>query len=497
MVGPPYTQPHALMQAAPGSYKESPSQFAEQSNWKVAQPQDAMLRGKWWEIFHDADLNALEDQLNINNQNIKEFFQNYMEARALIGEARSQLFPTLTVSPFYTWQRSPSGAGVSTSTGSTGTTTGTGASVVSTRNNVTTFTSLPFDVSWEPDLWGRVRSAVNQAAYNSQLSAADLENERLTEQSSLAVYFFEIRGQDALQKLFNDTIVADKKQLDITTAQYETGVGDQISVVEAQTTLQTAQADATNVGVLRAQYEHAIAVLVGKNPSQFSIPVKPSITAPPPIPIGVPSQLLERRPDIAAAERLMAAENAQIGIAYAAYYPDLTLSASAGFESSSLRSLLDWPNRFWSIGPSASYTIFDGGLRRATANQYIAEYNSAVAAYRQAVLTAFQQVEDNLSGVRILSQEAEQQNQAVQSAQKSLTLELSRYETGVDPYVDVVIAQTTLLGNQQSLLNAQIQEITSAVQLIAALGGGWGSSQLPTTQQVSQWPTTQEKAIQQ
>jgi NodT family efflux transporter outer membrane factor (OMF) lipoprotein len=490
------------MQPAPGAYKESPSQFPGQTGWKVAQPQDALLRGNWWEIFHDADLNALEDQLNINNQNIKEYFQNYMESRALIGEARSQLFPTLTVSPFYTYSRSPSVGGVATTTGNTGATTGTGGvttgtSVVSARNNVTTFTSLPFDVSWEPDLWGRVRSAVNQAVYNSQLSAADLENEKLTEQSSLAAYLFEIRGQDVLQKIYNDTIAADKKSLDYTRAQFETGVGDQISVVEAQTTLQTAIAAAANVGVLRAQYEHAIAVLIGKNPTEFSIPVKPLMTAPPPIPIGVPSQLLQRRPDVAAAERLMAAQNAQIGIAYAAYYPDLTLSASAGFESSSLRSLLDWPNRFWSIGPSASYTIFDGGLRRATANQYIAEYNAAVAGYRQAVLTAFQQVEDNLAGVRILSQQVEQENQAVEAAQKYLNLETDRYTTGIDPYVDVVIAQNTLLSNQQTQLTAQIQAITSAVQLIAALGGGWDTTQVPTTQQVSSWPTTQEKAIQQ
>jgi NodT family efflux transporter outer membrane factor (OMF) lipoprotein len=300
-----------------------------------------------------------------------------------------------------------------------------------------------------------------------------------------------------LQKIYDDTIAADKKSLDYTRAQYETGVGDQISVVEAQTTLQTAIAAAANVGVLRAQYEHAIAVLIGKNPTAFSIPVKTVMTTPPPIPIGVPSQLLQRRPDVAGAERLMAAENAQIGIAYAAYYPDLTLSASAGFESSSLRSLLDWPNRFWSIGPSATYTIFDGGLRRATANQYIAEYNAAVAAYRQAVLTAFQQVEDNLAGVRILSQQVLQENQAVEAAQKYLSLEMDRYTTGIDPYVDVVIAQNTLLSNQQTQLTAQIQAITSAVQLIAALGGGWDVTQVPTTQQVSSWPTAQEKAIQQ
>jgi NodT family efflux transporter outer membrane factor (OMF) lipoprotein len=487
MVGPAYHPPKALTEEPPDSYKESPTQFKDADGWKVAQPQDAMLRGKWWEIFQDAELNSLEDQLDINNQNIKEYFENFMEARALIGQARSQLYPTITVTPAYTWSRSPAFAGSSNSpVGGTGNSGGV--------NNIAT---IPFDATWEPDLWGKVRNAINEAAYNSQLSAADLENERLTEQTSLAIYFFEIRGQDALQKLYNDTIAFDRKLLDLTRAQFETGVGDQISVIEAENTLQNAEAVATNIGVARAQYEHAIAVLVGKSPSQFSIPVKPSAIAPPPVPIGVPSKLLERRPDIAAAERLMASANAQIGIAYAAYYPDLTLSAGAGFESSSLRTLFDWSNRFWSIGPSVSYTIFDAGLRRATVDQYVATYNADLAAYRQTVLTAFQQVEDNLAGVRILSQEINQQNQAVQSAGTFVHLELGRYQTGIDPYVDVVTAQTTLTNNQQTLLTLKVQELTSAVQLIAALGGGWDRLQLPTTRQVSQWPTTQERAIQQ
>jgi len=485
MVGPKYHVPPALPQSPPESYKESPSQYNEAGGWKVAQPQDAMLRGNWWEIFHDPELNALEEQLNINNQNIKQYFQNYMEARALVGEAQSQLYPTVSVSPSYTWSRSPSLAGSNSTNNSQG-----------TSGNTSNFATVPFDASWEPDLWGKIRNTINSAAYNSQMSAADLENERLTEQSSLATFFFEIRGQDALEKLYHDTIVFDRQQVDYTRAQYDTGVGDQISVIEAQNTLLSAEAAATNLGVARAQYEHAIAVLIGKSPSQFTIPVKPSVTAPPPIPIGVPSQLLERRPDVAAAERLMAAANAQIGIADAAYYPDLTLSATAGFESNSISTLFDWPNRFWSIGPSVSYTIFDAGLRQATVNQYIATYNADLAGYRQTVLTAFQQVEDNLAAVRIMSHQIEQENQAVQSATTYVHLELGRFQTGIDPYVDVVIAQTTLLNNQQTLLTLQVQELASAVQLIAALGGGWQHSKLPTTREVSQWPTTQETAIQ-
>jgi NodT family efflux transporter outer membrane factor (OMF) lipoprotein len=308
--------------------------------------------------------------------------------------------------------------------------------------------------------------------------------------------YFQIRGQDALEKLLTDTIKLDQQSLDYTRAQFETGLTDQISVIEAQTTLQSAQAAATNVGVLRAQYEHAIAVLIGKNPSQFSIAVKPSLTTPPPIPVGVPSQLLQRRPDVAGAERSMAAANAQIGIAQAAYYPDLTLSAGAGFESSTLKDLFNWSNRFWSVGPNVSYPIFDAGLRRAMVNQDIFIYNAAVATYRQTVLNAFGQVEDFLASLRILSQQVEQEKQAVASSQKFVNLEMARYQTGVDPYIDVVTAQTTLLNNQTTLLNVQIQESTSAVQLVAAIGGGWDTSQLPTTQQVSKWPSAQEMEIQ-
>jgi NodT family efflux transporter outer membrane factor (OMF) lipoprotein len=356
--------------------------------------------------------------------------------------------------------------------------------------------TLPVDVSCAPDLWGKVRNEVRESQYSAQVSAADLQNERLTEQASLAEYFFEIRGQDALIQLYANTIQADQQTFKMTQGLYETGVDDQISVVQAQNTLLAAEAAATNLGILRAQYEHAIAVLVGKPASEFSIPVKAMTTAPPPIPIGVPSQLLQRRPDIAAAERTMAAANAEIGVADAAYYPSLTLAASAGTETSVLTKLLSWPSRFWSIGPSLSETIYDGGLRRATVNQYIATYNADLASYRQTVLAAFQQVEDELAAVRILSKQIEQQTRVVASDQTALQLELGRYQTGVDPYLDVVSLQATLLSDQQTLASLKVEQMTGAVELVEALGGGWDSSQLPTPEQVSQKLTRDESTIQ-
>jgi NodT family efflux transporter outer membrane factor (OMF) lipoprotein len=474
-VGPKYHRPAATVQPPPASYKESPTNFPDSGDWKVAQPQDAMLHGKWWEIYNDPELNALEDQLNINNQNIKLAFENFMEARALVAQARSQLFPTVGTTPSY--QRAFSSANLHGSTGSTGATTGGSQSTVY---------SLPASVSWEPDLWGRVRNTIHEAQYNAQLSAADLENERLSQQASLAVFFFELRGQDALQKIFDETIEADKKSVELTRARYETGVDDQISLVQAQNALESAESAGTNLGIARAQFEHAIAVLIGTTPSSFSIPVKPLNAAPPVIPVGVPSQLLERRPDIAASERSMASANAQIGIAVAAYYPNLTLSAQAGFQSSSIKNLLAWPSRFWSVGPSVSETIFDAGLRRAAVLQFVALYNADVAGYRQTVLTAFQQVEDQMASVRILSKQIQLQLAAEQSAERYLELANARYYTGVDTYLNVLVAQTTLLSDQQTLASLRTQAMTASVQLIEALGGGWDLSQLPTPAQVSE-----------
>ncbi|MFZ0278965.1 MAG: efflux transporter outer membrane subunit [Candidatus Sulfotelmatobacter sp.] len=484
VVGPKYHPP--APQAPAAVYKESPAQPQEAGLWTPAQPADAKLRGKWWEIFNDPELNALEEQLDINNQNIKQYFENFMEARAIVREARSQYFPTLSVAPSVTHSR----ASANLSTANTNA-AGTGT----TPQLQSTLYSLPLEASWEPDLWGKVRNTVRQAQYAAQVSAADLESERLTEQASLAEYFFEIRGQDMLQKIFDDTVTADQKSYDLTRALYEAGIDDQISVVEAETTLQSAQAGATNVGVARAQYEHAIAVLIGKAATSFSIPVKPMTVAPPPIPVGLPSELLERRPDVAAAERTMAQANATIGIAYAAYYPNLTLTGEAGFESSAFHNWLSWPSRFWSVGASMSETIFDAGLRRATVQQYVAAYNADLASYRQTVLTAFQQVEDGLAEVRILSKEIQQEQQAIDSARTYLKLEQARYDEGVDPYLDVLVAQTTVLADQQTLNALQVQQMTYAVALVESLGGGWDRSQLPSPKQVTEKPAKSETAI--
>ena len=479
-VGPKYHAPAATAQPLPPSYKESPAQFPNYGEWKVAEPQEAMLRGKWWEIYKDPELNALEDQLNINNQNIKQYFENFMEARTLIAQARSQLYPTVGTTPSYQRSRTSANLGNTTGSANSGGAGGTTAPKLQTQ-----IFALPVTASWEPDLWGKIRNTIHEAQFNAQLSAADLENERLTEQASLAIYVFELRGQDALQKIYDETIAADQKSVDLTRARVETGVDDEISLVEAENALQSAEAAGTNLGLARAQYEHAIAVLIGTTASSFSIPVKPLNAIPPPIPVGVPSQLLERRPDVAASERAMAAANAQIGIAVAAYYPNLTISGEGGFESSAFQKLLAWPSRIWSVGPSLSETILDAGLRRATVMQYLAAYNADVAGYRQTVLTAFQQVEDSLAAVRILSKQIQQQVDAEKSAERYLELANARYYTGVDTYLNVLVAQTTLLADQQTLASLRTEVMTASVQLIEALGGGWDRSQLPSPAQVS------------
>jgi NodT family efflux transporter outer membrane factor (OMF) lipoprotein len=471
-IGPPYHPPAPPAVTAP-NYKESTANFQDQEGWKVASPQDAMIRGKWWEIFNEPELNTLEEQLNVDNQNLKQYFQNFMAARAMIAEARSQYWPTITAAPAFSRSRN------SSNTGNSNNNSGNNNS-----GSISSLWSAPIELSWTPDFWGKIRNEVREAQYSAQASEADLEVEKLTEQASLAEYYFEIRGQDMLQKILNDQVEADQKALDANQGAYDAGTGDYISVVEAKSTLLSAQAAAVNVGLSRAQYEHAIAVLLGKIPTDFSIPVKPMIYAPPAIPTGVPSQLVERRPDIAAAERTLASANATIGIGYGAFFPQVTISADAGFSASTLKHLFDWPSRFWSIGPSAAQTIFDGGLYRAELHQYTATYNADLATYRQTVLTAFQQVEDNLVATRVYSQQILKQQEAMKAAQEYLDLETERYNTGVDPYVDVVLAQTTLYGNQQTLNALQVEQMMSAVQLVQALGGGWDRSQLPTPAQV-------------
>ena len=497
--GPKYHVPAATAQAPPPVYKEAapppPSAEAKATGaarpdndglkeWQPANPQDAMLRGKWWEIYNEPELNALEDELNINNQTIKQYFENLMVARALVREARAEYFPTVSAGASWGRSRSSPNVGI-VNNGTNG-----------NNNNGGTFStiSLPIDVSWEPDFFGRIRNTVHEEQYAAQVSAAELENERLIEQASLAEFFFEVRGQDALQKVLNDTLIADQNALEIARSRYETGVDDQLALTEAQSTLAAAQSGATNVGLLRAQYEHAIAALIGRSASDFSIPVRPMTAAPPPVPVGLPSQLLERRPDIAAAERTMASANAAIGVAYSAFYPTVTLSAGGGLESSSWKHLFDIPSRVWSLGPSISQPIFNAGLF-AGLSQFVSTYNSDVAAYRQTVLSAFQQVEDNLAAVRIYSVQIQQQRSAVESAQKALDLEMGRYQTGIDPYLDVVTLQTTLLGDQQTLTALEVQQMSASVTLVEALGGGWDRSQLPTPQQVTQKPDKADTKI--
>lgn len=463
-VGPKYHAPVPPAATAP-NYKESTVNFHDTDGWKVASPQDAMLRGKWWEAFHEPELNALEEQLEVNNQNIKVSFENLMAARAVVAEARAQYWPTLTLNPAWSRARSSRNQTVSSQ---------------ATTGQTYSLWQTPLEASWTPDLWGKIRNQVHAAQYAAQVSAADLELEKLSEQASLAQYYFEIRGQDMLQQILNESVDAYQKALDANQGAYDTGVGDYINVVEAKATLQAAQSSQINVGLLRAQYEHAIAMLVGKVATDFSIPPKAIIYAAPAIPTGVPSQLAERRPDVAAAERTLAEDNATIGIGYGAFFPQIAISADAGFESATFKHLFDWPSRVWSIGPSAAQVIFDGGLYRAELHQYTAIYNSDLASYRQIVLAAIQQVEDALAATRIYSQQILREREAVTSSQQFLDLETQRYKLGVDPYVDVVTAQTTLLNNRQTLNSLEIDEMLSAVQLVQALGGGWDVSQLPT-----------------
>jgi NodT family efflux transporter outer membrane factor (OMF) lipoprotein len=464
-VGPKY---HTPAVQSPGAYKElTPETEKDVDNWKVAQPSDDQIHTKWWESFNDPQLNALEDQVNVSNQNIAAATANFFAARAVVMQARSQLFPTVTTDPSISRTR---GAGISVGTG-------TGGSTISNF-------SLPFDASWTPDLWGRVRNTVRSDVAAAQVSAADLENTRLTMHSEVAVDYYELRTQDALKQLLDSTVVAYQESLRLTNVLYQTGIDSDESVAQAETQLETTQAEDTNIGIARAQFEHAIAVLVGQPPSTFSIAVEPLNGHPPPIPFGVPSELLQRRPDIAASERSMAQANAQIGIATAAYYPNLTLTASAGLETTSFVDWFTWPSRVWAVGGSLAETLFDAGLRKATVQQFRSVYDETVANYRQTVLTAFQQVEDNLSSLRILSQEIQQQDTAVASATRNLTLATDRYRLGIDPYLNVITAQTTLLTNQQTAVNLRMQQMTASVQLVEALGGGWDASQLPSRAQI-------------
>jgi len=473
-VGPKYARPSV---ATPPSYKElGTAETVAAGSWKTAQPSDAAARGKWWETFHDPELNALEQKADTSNQNIAAAVASFFAARAVIREARSQYFPTVATNPSIMNARPSAGQFGGVKSGS--------ASASGFTLSSYTDYSAPADASWEPDLWGRVRNTVRGATYAAQASSADLENVRLSAEAELAADYYQLRAQDALKQLFDATIVAYRDSLSLTQAQFKGGIGNDEAVAQAEAQLEATQAQDTNLGVLRAQYEHAIALLAGEPASTFSIPVEPLNASVPGIPVGVPSDLLERRPDIAASERAMAQANTQIGIAKAAYYPNVTLSATGGFGSASFADWFTWPSRFWSVGPSVAETIFDAGLRRATLQQSQFTFDQTVANYRQTVLTAFQQVEDNLAAVRILSQDIEQQDAAVQSAQRSLHEATVRYESGLDPYLNVITAQTVVLNDQQTAVNFRMQQMVASVQLIKALGGSWDVAQLPTPSQL-------------
>jgi NodT family efflux transporter outer membrane factor (OMF) lipoprotein len=473
-VGPKYHTPTA---ETPNSYKElTPRDYSQTEGWRTAQPSDNALRGKWWEIFNDPELNTLEEQVNISNQNIAAAAASFMAARALVRQARSQFFPTVTTSPSITEQRSSATNTASLPPG-----------ISPTSVNYTSY-SLPFDVSWQPDLFGRVRNTVRSSIAAAQVSAADLENVRLSVQAELAADYYSLRGQDSLQQLLDKTVIDFRQSLELTKVLYETGISSDEAVAQAETQLETTQAQATAVGIARSQLEHAIAALIGRPASTFSVAPEPLNIKPPAIPYGVPSLLLERRPDIAAAERLVAQANAQIGIAQTAYFPLVSLDGSAGFQSTTIASWFTWPSRFFSVGPTLAETIFDAGLRRATVQQFRAQYDQQVANYRETVITAFQQVEDNLAGLRILSVEIQQQDAAVSSATRNLTIANDRYKLGIDPYLNVLVAEELLLTNQETLLNLRTTQMTTSVLLIEALGGGWDASQLPTPQQVSAAP---------
>jgi NodT family efflux transporter outer membrane factor (OMF) lipoprotein len=448
-VGPNYVRPTV----------ESPPEFKEQ--WKVAQPRDEGPRGNWWEVFGDPQLNALAAQVDINNQNIKIAEANVRQARALTAQARAAFFPTVGGSASATRGSISGGPRSSNAGGNAG-----GGGVANLYN-------LSLDATWELDLWGRVRRQVESAEANTQASEADLGGARLSAQAQLVQDYLLLRVQDAQTKLLNDTVQAYQLSLQLTRNQYAVGVAGRSDVALAETQLKSTQAQAIDAGVQRANLEHAIAILIGKPPSEVSIPPAPVERVFPDIPPGLPSQLLERRPDIAASERRVAAANAQIGVAQAAFFPTVTLSASGGFASSTLANLFSAPARFWSLGAALAQVIFDAGLRQAQTEQAIAAYDATVGTYRETVLTGFQEVEDNLAALRILEQEAAVQDDAVKSARESLAITLNQYRAGTANYLAVVVVQAQALQNERAAVSILGQRLNASVALIRALGGGW------------------------
>lgn len=464
---PKYVKPPAT---APSAFKEAPAdQFKEGVGWKLAQPGDDKIRAKWWEIYNDPQLNSLEEQVAIGNQSIAAAEANFRAARALVVSARSNLFPTIGAAPSYSNGR------VSATTFTTNVQNAAGSGLGRVANSW----DLPFDISYTADFWHRIRNQIDAQIFTAQASAADIATALLTTQSQLATDYFELRAADAQRQILADTIKNYRDALQLTSILFRTGIDSEQDVSQAQTQLDTTIAQATDVGVARAQYEHAIAMLMGKPASNFELPVGKFDPNPPAVPVAVPSALLERRPDIAGLERQVAAANSQIGIARAAYYPTLTLSATGGFDTAHITQWFNWPSRTWSVGPALSQTLFDGGARRAQNEQANAQYDAAVANYRQTVLTSFQAVEDQLSTLRILSQEVVQEHTALTSANHYLDLAQTRYRTGVDSYLNVITAQTAVLTDRVTELSIELRQMSASVSLIMALGGGWDVAQLP------------------
>jgi NodT family efflux transporter outer membrane factor (OMF) lipoprotein len=463
MVGPKYIKPTVAL--APAFKEQPPESFKETDGWRPAQPVDQALRGNWWQIFGDSQLNALEGELTLSNQDLKVAEARLREARAMIRFNRSQEFPTISTSPSIVSERVSANEPYFPA---------------SQANNGTGNFALPVDFSYEVDLWGRIRRTVSASKEEAQATAGELETASLSLHAELAVDYFELRSADAEKQLLDDTVKDYTESLQLTQNRFVGGAAPKSDVAQAQTQVDGARVQDTDITVTRAQYEHAIAILIGKPPAQFSIaPAPKTVLNLPAIPVGLPATLLERRPDIAAAERRMAEANDQVGIARAAFYPTLVLGAQGGFEATSIANWFTWPSRLWAVGPQMSQTLFDAGRRRAVSESATANYDGTVATYRQTTLRAFQEVEDNLAALRVLENEARQQNEATASAQETLKLFRNRYEGGVDNYLQVITAQTVALQNERNDIEIQRRRMDASVLLVKAVGGGWDTSQLP------------------
>jgi len=486
-VGPDYKRPSA---PAPVAYKENPpADFKEAAaqGWTQAHPGDAYVKGRWWEIYNDPALNALEEQVAISNQNVAQAEANYRQAKAAVRVARAALFPTISTSPTASFSQSGSAQNGVGTNGQPVTTIGGGTTSTSgsTSTPIRQFYTLPIDISWEPDLWGSVRRGISGAVDTAQAFAADVENAKLLYQSELASDYFQLHGIDADAQLLRTTVVSYQEYLALTRNRFDAGIASDLDVAQAESQLYSTQSALIDLEVQRTAFEHAIAILTGKAPVDLTIPDKPLAALPPPVPIGVPSQLLERRPDIAAAERRVAAANEQIGIAIAAFYPNLTLSGSGGFQGSTLAKWFNWPSRFWSVGPSLAETLFDAGRRRGIVEEQRAAYDATVATYRQTVLTALQQVEDNLAALRVLENEAAKTQETVAAAERALGVSTDQYKAGIQSYLTVITEQAALLSAQRTQVQLLSRRLVASVTLVEALGGGWNTSKLPDRSDVS------------